>query len=178
MDLAGNQAEFCVNFIITESVNDGTSCFFEHGCVVDVVLFIKTSAQFQNTEDFLSFFRSMSKGGSDLTVICKSIQRNLDGKDAWIICCFIEKIHKWLCAVEWKTQEQIMVLQIVDSTTAIAVCKINRYKWFGFMIVPLFFILVWIKCRRECKTKGKIQRNGANQNTVRRNFQLFTKESG
>ena len=71
-----------------------------------------------------------------------------------------------------------MVLQIVDSTTAIAVCKINWYKWFGFMIVPLFFILMWVKCRRECKTEGKIQRNGANQNTVRRNFQLFAKESG
>ena len=94
-----------------------TAGIFQHFRVVNIILFIKTRTQLEQTENILAPVRRIRKGCGNFTAAGHTVERDADGTDIRVICCFINQIHKREHALEGKTHQEIMLFDITEIFT-------------------------------------------------------------
>ena len=127
--------------VVFKTIEYITTCIFKLLRIVNVVLFIKAGFQFNQNIDFLAILRCLTEVFHESCMTCKTIDRDLDRYDMWIIGCFFDKIDEWSHGIIWVGKQDILLLNL--GKQFLFVVELFCHLWFIWFIeefLLLFFI--------------------------------------
>ena len=96
VDIAGDDAELGMDFVLVEAVDDLTACFLEALGPDDIVLFVKAGFELDEDHDVLAVLGCLGERLRNLAAVGDAVEGDVDGFYGWIDGCFVEKIEEGL----------------------------------------------------------------------------------
>ena len=145
-----------MHLIAVQPIDHPAACLLQLPGIFDIAFLIKSRPQLHQNDHFFSVLCRFHQSVHNLTFVCETIQRHLDGYDRIIFCRLIQQIDKGFDTLERIRQQHILFHDLRNQRALlIELCCHSRCA----SLIKQIFLIRILQITLNGKYKGHIERN-------------------